>query len=173
MKEISLTKEQVTQVDDWNYDWLNQWKWRASNTLYGSYAIRWSTKEEHKNNKRYVIYMHCFILGITNHYKTKGEHKDRDRLNNQEFNLRPATQSQNIINTIRKNNTGYRGVCYHTRDKSFQASIQINGKHKHLGYFDDPIEAAKLYDEYARKYHGEFAITNFNKQIELETDINS
>ena len=29
MKIIQLTKGQVTRVDDWNYQWLNQWNWQA------------------------------------------------------------------------------------------------------------------------------------------------
>jgi hypothetical protein len=33
----------------------------------------------------------------------------------------------------------------------------------HLGYFEQEVEAAKAYDEAARKYHGTFAALNFEK----------
>jgi hypothetical protein len=108
--------------------------------------------------------MHICILnkmGIVIPKGFKGDHEDRNKLNNQEYNLRVATNSQNNINCIQKSTSGYRGVCYHKRDKVFQAHINVEGKQKHLGYFDDPIVAAKTYDNAARKYHGEFAILNF------------
>jgi hypothetical protein len=36
-----------------------------------------------------------------------------------------------------------------------------NGKHIYLGYFATPEQAAKIYDKAAKKYHGEFAYSNF------------
>jgi hypothetical protein len=44
----------------------------------------------------------------------------------------------------------------------WRAQIMLNGRLIHLGYFTDPVEAAKAYDEAARKYHGEFASLNFD-----------
>jgi hypothetical protein len=34
-------------------------------------------------------------------------------------------------------------------------------KNYHLGYFTDEIEAARAYDEAAKKYHDQFACLNF------------
>ena len=38
--------------------------------------------------------------------------------------------------------------------------IVVNRQPIHIGYFRDPIEGAKAYDEAALKYFGEFAVTN-------------
>jgi len=36
------------------------------------------------------------------------------------------------------------------------------GQRKSLGYFESEAEAAGVYDEAVRKYHGEFAYQNFS-----------
>jgi hypothetical protein len=52
-------------------------------------------------------------------------------------------------------------VCWSKHHKKWQAAINVDRKSIHLGYFNDEIEAAKCYDEAAKKYHKEFACLNF------------
>jgi hypothetical protein len=57
-------------------------------------------------------------------------------------------QSQNT-RTLRSNNTsGYRGVDFRKSRNKYRALISVNYKHKHLGYLETAIEAAKAYDSY-------------------------
>lgn len=50
---------------------------------------------------------------------------------------------------IRKNNTsGYRGVCFSKSMNKFTASICVDWKSINLGYSDDKLECAKMYDRY-------------------------
>lgn len=147
MKKIALTQNKFALVDDEDYERLNQYKWYFSH--YG-YAVR-------PRN----IFMHRVILKLIK--GQEGDHRDLNTLNNQKFNLRAATRSQNNANhSLQRNNTsGYKGVSFNKRIKRFVAYTKVAGKYIHLGLFDDPILAAKAYDLAAKKYFGEYARLNF------------
>jgi hypothetical protein len=48
-----------------------------------------------------------------------------------------------------------------SRYNKWMASIAINHKHITLGYFNNPQDAARVYDNAAQKYYSAFAKTNF------------
>jgi hypothetical protein len=142
-------------VDDNDFEFLNMWKWKVDRD---GYAIRTTSR---RFGKRYTVAMHRAILQVEDGLEI--DHEDRNKLNNQRFNLRPATTSQNQMNVglNAKNTSGYRGVR-ERENGYFEADIRINGKKKYIGRYKDPVLAAKAYDEFARKYHGEFAYLNFH-----------
>jgi hypothetical protein len=75
------------------------------------------------------------------------DHIDRNKLNNHITNLRVVTQQQNSQNTDAK------GYYYHKRKNKYKASIMIDGKFKHIGYYDTEQEARENYLKYKKKYH--------------------
>jgi hypothetical protein len=161
MKEIQLTKGYVALVDDEDFERVNQYCWCAGITTHrdGSKTVY----AKRANNEVLAFYcMHRLILGITDP-QIEVDHEDHNGLNNQKYNLRVATSSQNQANAkVRSDNTsGFKGVCWHKQHEKWNARIQVNGTMLHLGLFTDPIEAAKSYDAAAVKYHGEFARCNF------------
>jgi len=61
----------------------------------------------------------------------------------------------------RVNTSGFCGVCWNKRERKWVAHIRVNYKKNHLGYFDDPVQAAHAYDRAAVKARGESAQLNF------------
>ena len=99
------------------------------------------------------------------------DHINGNSLDNRRCNLRQATHAQNMRNAPIdcRNHTGYKGVRIRkgrngklqATKKKYQVRITVNKKEIYLGYFEDIVEAAKVYDEAAKKYFGEFARLNF------------
>tara|TARA_R110000744_G_scaffold194735_1_gene313664 strand:+ start:272 stop:757 length:486 start_codon:yes stop_codon:yes gene_type:complete len=90
---------------------------------------------------------------------TNLDHIDGNRVNNKIENLRPASSFQNAHNaSIRSdNNSGYKGVGFHSMTGKWRARIRYMNKRKSLGLFDTPELAHKAYCQAADKLHGEFA----------------
>lgn len=91
------------------------------------------------------------------------DHINRDSLDNRKANLRPATRAQNVWNsTKRKGGTSrYKGVSFKKHNAKWIARIYTKGREIHLGCFENETDAAKAYDNAAKKYHGRFAALNF------------
>jgi len=89
--------------------------------------------------------------------KDQIDHINQDHSDNRWLNLREATCSENQMNrTVRADNKiGYKGV--RQVGNRFRAVIWINGKNKHLGYFDTWWLAHRAYWRAAQELHGEFA----------------
>mmetsp|Transcript_12622 Transcript_12622/g.31025 ORF Transcript_12622/g.31025 Transcript_12622/m.31025 type:complete len:273 (-) Transcript_12622:559-1377(-) len=64
----------------------------------------------------------------------------------------PKSPSKNIGSEL-KITSKYTGVSYHANRGKWQVKIRSNGKQKHLGYFEDEIEAARAYNRAAREVH--------------------
>jgi hypothetical protein len=155
LKEIILTQGKVALVDDWNYEWLNQFKWCAHRDQKNGrwYAVRGSN----------AYAMHREVMG--NPEGMDVDHIDRSPeggLDNCEENLRVATKSQNMHNQgLAKHNTsGFKGVSWYKAASKWVACIYVNNKRRYLGYFDTAIEAARAYNAASLKYHGERGFIN-------------
>lgn len=106
--------------------------------------------------------------------KQEVDHRDRNKLNNHPDNLRLSDRNGNCRNTrmFCTNTSGYRGVCWATHAKKWKAAITIDNVPHHIGYYTDPITAAKAYDKAALEHHGEFARVNFMDGKDLRSLVN-
>jgi len=186
-RRIPLTQGKYAIVDPQDYPRLSKYKWYASRNKHTFYAVRnrWS-----KNySSKLKVKMHREILENLSLASTTQnpvlspvegsklttqnchrnicdgfviDHINHNGLDNRNANLRLATFAQNARNSRRRRNrSGYKGVCF-TKDKGkYRAVIWHDNKRIHLGYFDSSISAALEYDRAAKKYHGDFAVLNF------------
>lgn len=90
------------------------------------------------------------------------DHINGDKTDNRKSNLRIASNMENCRNQklCSRNSSGYKGVSYDSRRKKYAAYIMVNYHNIFLGYYDDPKEAAFMYDRAASFYFGEFAKPN-------------
>jgi len=145
----AIRKEKI-MVDDSDFEELNKYNWQLSNF---NAVVRHVKGEKQVQLHRMVMKA---PLGI------EIDHIDGNRLNNQKSNLRFATSSQNKMNRgpRKDNHSGYKGVSWHKQINKWTSRIQIGNTYKHLGLFENIIEAVKAYNNAALKFHGEFAWLN-------------
>jgi hypothetical protein len=144
---IQLTNGGVALVDAEWFEELNQFKWHQSR----GYAVRYVPYSTTK------ILMHRVVNKTPDRMET--DHKNQNRLDNRTTNLRSCTKSQNAMNRGKRadNTSGYKGVTWHKRNRSWYASVYADGRRVHLGSFKDKLEAAKAVEDNIAKYHGKFA----------------
>jgi hypothetical protein len=86
------------------------------------------------------------------------DHIDRNKSNNIFTNLREANISQNTANAKSKNSKyGMKNIQWHKKHNKWIANIRINGKLRHLGYFDDVEEAKRIVAKARTEFFGEFS----------------
>lgn len=124
------------------------------------------TKTVGKRRKKYQLKFYHKILksssGLTDHI-------NGNILDNRRSNLRIANYNQNSSNRkkpIHGITSKYKGVRWHKVGRKFVAQIVVKYKAMHLGSFIIEEDAARAYDEAARKYFGDFGRYNFPKEGE-------
>lgn len=156
-KLIPLTQGQFAIVDDEDYDWLMQWKWRAKPIKSG-------------RNKYYAtrrvgpasIFMHRVVNNTPAGLGT--DHINGNSLDNRRHNLRSATVAQNARNVpkcMHDKLSQFKGITYDKRRNRWIARIKVNRTAVNLGSFATQEAAARAYDQAAKQHFGEFAYLNF------------
>lgn len=143
-------------------------KWHVKIKTHACYAYGYFPGPDGKSSS---IALHRFILDAPSGVQV--DHIDHDGLNNTRANLRLATPRENQWNkrACHHGRSGYKGVHWVNKSSLWRARIHDEaGKLCHLGYFDSPTEAARVYDAAAKRMHGNFAYLNFPEDAGLVND---
>tara|TARA_R100000544_G_scaffold25671_1_gene13083 strand:+ start:212 stop:715 length:504 start_codon:yes stop_codon:yes gene_type:complete len=106
----------------------------------------------YKNNSIHQLIAITFLNHVPNGRNIIVDHIDNNPLNNNLENLQLITQRENVSKDRVNCSSRYTGVCWHKSLNKWVSSITINGKRKHLGYFNTEIEASNEYQK-ALKNH--------------------
>jgi hypothetical protein len=157
-RRIYLGEGEWTILDQQDYYRFGGFKWSFMGNRGKVYAVR-STRI--KKDKIKILPLHREIMKPRKGFVV--DHKNCDSLDNRRANLRLATRAQNSYNRrkIKNATSKYIGVSFDKQKKKWQVQIRRKEKNIWLGRFKSEIEAARAYDEAAKKYHGEFARLNF------------
>lgn len=143
---LPLTSNKIAIADCADCELLSKYEWCVDGS---GYAVGYND-----------LKMHRYLMDAKN-----GEfvdHINHDKLDNRRCNLRICTKAENNQNRLMavNNTSGYKGVVWSERDKTYYVKLNCKGKRIFIGTFKDKLEAAKAYDTKALELHGEFALTN-------------
>lgn len=120
---------------------------------------RWSFHKGYANRRSdgCRIPLHRVVLGDPPQPGLIADHINRDRLDNRRANLRWVTVAQSSHNKgpQRRNRTGLRGLTYQGKSspgRPWQACVRLNGKLHSLGYYADPLDAARVASAWRRAH---------------------
>lgn len=164
---ITLSQGQFAKVDCADFEWLNQWKWCA---MWGENAKSFYAARIHLSaSERKQIRMHRLILGLDKGDKRIGDHTNHDTLDNRRSNLRICSTQQNNCNVkLKKSNTsGFKGVAWHKGRQKWRAYGSLEGRQKHIGYYETAEQASTAYEDFAKYHYGEFFFSGKNETPSL------
>lgn len=156
MQILYLSNGMTVFIDDEDYGTLSKYTWSIVGDGYAH--SRLGTTDSPITMHSFILLLHGIVIN-----NLDVDHEDGNRLNNQKYNLRIATRSQNLANSNKhKDNTsGYKGVTFDNSTNKWKATICCNYRIKVCGRFDSAIDAAVAYDKAAVLAFGKFAKLNF------------
>lgn len=108
------------------------------------------------------LFLHRFVVELPQYFDNEtqliAEHKNGNRLDCREENLRVCHKSKNAINCgIYKNNvSGYKGISWNPRLNKYQVGLQCGKKSHYLGVYTNLEDAVRVRKEAEEKYFKEY-----------------
>lgn len=142
-------KVAVCIVDDEFWHELTLSKWYMSN----DYVQGWLDGQD--------VMMHQYLMAKKHTNCVVIDHINRNKLDNRMCNLRSTSIAVNNHNKGKKEGCASQYIGVVKKGNKWQAKIQVNGVRHNLGTYKEEIDAAKAYNEAARREYKENA--NLNK----------
>jgi hypothetical protein len=138
-----------------DYEWLSRWKWRLNAD---GYVVR--DRYVGKSRGPGKVFLSRLIMQPSQRMEVV--YLNGNRLDNRRANLRECTRSEKQTHgkLYDNNRSGYRGVSWRRQQGRWIAQIQVNNRKMYLGLFSDRDQAARAYNQAARKYYGDLARLN-------------
>jgi len=142
LKIIQLPHNKQVFIDDEDYQKISSYKWH---THTGGYAV---TKIKNKS-----FYMHRLIMNAQKGIEI--DHINSNKLDNQKKNLRIVSRSINMRNRFghKDSSSQLLGVSFKKDKQKWQARIYVEGKHIHIGYFNNPLDAKLARIEFIKMHN--------------------
>lgn len=164
---IPTSQGVVAVVDFEDYNEVRDRTWTAHFNRHGKLKHIATTvlapergKRKNGKTKRRQVAMHRVLMGLDSFdAKPEGlghryvDHVDGNPANNRRSNLRKCSHAQNVKNAgaSRNSTSKYRGVSWDKDNRKWLAKAYYKGKHHHIKYFTDEIEAARAVDAWWRE----------------------
>lgn len=169
-----------TYVDNYTYQFGKNIIWtkniyvKAALSKFNCYKLGIMYHKEEDGLRR-DISLHNWVAGLVPVMgKLCTDHISGIKLDNRPSNLRVANPSENSANNKRDSRTGLKGVFLVNKKNrlkpdyiKYRAYVWkgSEGKYRVIGYYDDPLEAAKVVDIANIEQYGEFAKLNLKRAI--------
>jgi len=151
MKEIILTRDMKTSLDDEAWSVLKDYNWIALECFtQKTDRKRFSARRDfHINGHRFFVYLHRQVMGVPKPFIVR--HKNTEHLDNQHQNLQIEDEGGNIYH-FRTFTTKsiYRGVVW---DK-FYGLWRAEFHGLTIGYYTVEIDAARAYNIKIKEIYG-------------------
>lgn len=165
----------IILFDEEDMSSVSQFKWSIRANRNTFYAYRNETmREVLKRNPeaepwqadRKQVFMHRYVMLLhgeqPNDERCVIDHVNHNGLDNRKENLRWATVSENMMNSLqRTSKSGYIGVSFSGKHQAYVAKVVIDGVQKVVAVRSDKKAAAQMRDMYILAYGYTEATLNF------------
>ena len=150
VKSFLLDKEDV--------DRINQYQWNIFKVKQKNKDVYYASTSNKSLPSTHRLLHRLILLTVKG---KQCDHIDGNTLDTRKFNLRECTQDENLKNRKKPctNKSGVKGVYWADSLKTpkWLASIKVNNKSYHLGYYDKFEDAVEARKQAEIKYQGEFS----------------